>query len=174
MKNSFIKILLSVPIILITLYLLPFLGIILSLVRLFTIPKKNFQFSFLLIILGVLIFVPNILYLLDVVEVCDVSASTNYTKIMDYGKFIITFGVILLLISYVVNKITNSAVKGIMSYLKKQDAIDEKVSKENDMKMKEKQYKMRNTKIVICPHCGADNAISKPGSRCKYCRRKLQ
>ena len=40
--------------------------------------------------------------------------------------------------------------------------------------MKEKREKAKNTHIVYCPYCGADNMLTSNVGRCKYCRRRIE
>ena len=48
------------------------------------------------------------------------------------------------------------------------------ISRENDLKIKEKQLKAQNTSYVKCPYCGSDNLLSEKFGICTYCRRKIE
>ena len=48
------------------------------------------------------------------------------------------------------------------------------VLKQNDLEMKIRQEKVKNTCYVKCPKCGSDNILSEKTGRCKYCRGVLE
>ena len=60
------------------------------------------------------------------------------------------------------------------NYINEIQKRDEKISKENDMKIKIKQEKAQNTNYIKCPNCGSDNLLSEKFGTCKYCRRKIE
>ena len=43
----------------------------------------------------------------------------------------------------------------------------------NDLEMKEKREKAKNSRVVNCPYCGADNLIYNNVGTCKFCRKKI-
>ena len=42
------------------------------------------------------------------------------------------------------------------------------------MKMQEKREALKNTHVVHCPYCGADNMLTSNIGTCKYCRRRIE
>ena len=42
------------------------------------------------------------------------------------------------------------------------------------MKMQEKRERAKNTHVVYCPYCGADNMLTEKTGICKFCRRKIE
>ena len=132
MKNNLLfKILSSLPIILISLYFIPFLGVCLILLRYF----------------------------------------------INYSKRLICVGVIFLIISFVLNtifdKVSSKLNSGIRNYINETQRRDAEISRKNDMEIKIKQEKAKNTSYVKCPNCGSDNLLGEKYGTCKYCRSKL-
>lgn len=189
MKNNVIfKILASLPIILITLYFIPFLGVCLILLRYFMYnDKRKISTSMFIIGVGVLILIPKILYLiLDMVKfdvntipyLNDIVNSELYNvDFINYSKFLITVGVIFLIISFVLksifDKVSNKLNNGIRNYINETEKRNAEISKQNDMEIKIKQEKAKNTSYVKCPKCGSDNLLGDKFGTCKYCRSKL-
>lgn len=186
-SNKFLKFLCSIPVILIFLYFIPFLGICLTLFR-FYVYKNNkyYSTSIILILIGALLLMPKAInLLLDLINLNvaipylnDIVNADIYANIIKYSKLLLSFGIILLIVSIIFrnlfNKITNKLSSGIGSYINKIEQRDAEISRKNDMIMKEKQEKAKNTHVVNCPKCGADNIFSQKIGRCKYCRTKLE
>ena len=99
----------------------------------------------------------------------------NFIK---YSKLLITIGVIFLVLSFVFRNLLNKASIKINDQIKKQIMETEKrnieISKSNDLKMKEKREKAKNTNYVKCPYCGSDNLLSEKTGKCKFCRRTIE
>ena len=184
-----LKILSSLPIILITLYFFPFLGICLILLRYFIYPRrKRVSTLILVIIFGILIFLPKLLYIvLDMVNfdlnqisyLNDIVNSDLYnTDFINYGKMLIYIGVILSIISLALNKvfykISNKLNSIVFQYISETQKKETKISKQNDLEIKIKQEKAKNTSYVKCPYCGSDNLLSEKFGICKFCRRKIE
>ena len=179
MFNMFIKILLSLPVIFITLYFIPFLGICLLIVRLFVNNRKNLFTASIIFITGIVILIPKILN--SFLNLTGVSFLNNIinnefynVNLIKYSKLLITIGVIFLLLTYVIKIIFNKFNNSLISYIKNVELQDEKISKENDLEMKIKREKMKTTNYVRCPYCGSDNFISFKTGRCQYCRRVIE
>ena len=175
--NIFTKIIFSFPIILVLLYFLPFLGISLIIVRLFIYEyKKNLFIPIFLISIGLFILIFNKIYsLVDSIsffkEFKIISDNLNLTK---FGIFILYLGVILSIIIICLKKLFEKITSLIKTYIEKTENLNEKVAKENDMEIKIKQNKARNTHVVHCPHCGASNILTEKTGTCVYCRRELE
>lgn len=186
MKNNiFLRLLASIPIILIFLYFIPFLGICLIPLRLFMYNnKKRISTPIILISVGILILAPIGLNLIFNLISFDKTVIPYFNEILDspiyttnlikYSKLLITTGVVLLIISFILNSIFNKLGNNLKSYISNQEQRDAEISQKNDLIMKEKQEKAKNTSVVYCPYCGADNMLTSNVGTCKYCRRKIQ
>ena len=180
-NNIFIKIISSLPVILLALYFSRVLGVILILVRLSAYsPKKRDLTPIILVIAGLIVLVPkgldaffdlikfnskNIPYFNDIVT------SSVYTgDFMKYSKALIIIGIVFGIITYFLNKITKNVKDffkaGFDSYTDKQIAYE----KENDLKIKESA---KTTQVVVCKKCGASNIITEKIGKCKYCRNTI-
>lgn len=189
MNNKFIKILCSLPIIFIFLYLIPFVGICLILLRAFVYTNKSkISTPLTLIGVGIVIYIPKIVnyfiklfnfniskipYLEDVLN-SDVY-NINFIK---YSKYLIISGVILLIISFalksLIDKVQSNLNLGMNKYIDQSVKKEAEVLKQNDLEMKIRQEKVKNTSYVKCPKCGSDNILSEKTGRCKYCRGVLE
>ena len=170
------------------LYFIPFLGICLILFRLFVYSdKKKFSTPIIILITGVLCLLPKgIILLTNVINIDitkipylkDILASDYYNiKILEYSKLLITVGIIFIIITYVFNiifsKVSSKLNNGIRNYINETQKRDAEISRKNDMEIKIKQEKAKNTSYVECPNCGSDNLLGEKYGTCKYCRSKL-
>lgn len=181
--NIFIKILISIPAILITLYFLPFLGVILILLRLILSNNKRSNLFFILIV-GLVLLIPKIIsYLpfnLDNIPYLKQLINSEFynIKIIKYSKFLITVSIIFIILNYLVNKFftnfTNHLKDKLVKYENNMEQQRIKAIKENDMIIKERKEVAKNTSNIKCPYCGADNLITGKVGTCNYCRRKLE
>ena len=159
-NNLFIRLLCSIPVILIFLYFLPFLGICLILLRYYVYSYRSKIFlPILLICLGLLIVLPS--------GIIKLSSIFNF-------KLLITVGVIFLVLFSLFSSIFNKLELFISSYISDREKKDFEIRKENDMKMQEKREALKNTHVVHCPYCGADNMLTSNIGTCKYCRRRIE
>ena len=186
MKN-YAKILCSLPVILLTLYFIPFLGIVLIIIRYFVYKSKTYGIDMYLIICGLIILIPKLIdYILKLLKI-DISKipyletilnSEQYPKILGFSKLLITLGIIFLIISYifknVVTKYTNKVTNTIQTFIEKDMQQDYEIKKANDLLMQEKREKAKNTHVVKCPYCGSDNMLTSQTGTCKYCRKNLE
>lgn len=190
MKSTMIfKILCSIPIILITLYFIPFVGICLILMRALVYHnRKKISTSIFLIIFGMILLCPKILekvfelLRMDLGEIPylnEVLTNDIYqNNLISYAKYLLIAGVIFLLLSVlfqsIFEKLGQLLNRGFQSYIKESIKQDEKIAKENDLKIKIKQEHAKNTNYVKCPYCGSDNLLSDKFGVCQYCRRKIE
>lgn len=187
--NKFFKLLCSLPIILIVLYFIPFLGICLILFRYYVYSSKNIycSISIYLLVCGLLILIPKVIH--SVIKMFDISNieipylntiinSDIYINLISYSKLLITVGVIFLILSVVFrnifNKVSNKLNSSIRNYMEQDLQKDYEIRKENDLKMQEKREKAKNTHVVKCPYCGSDNMLTEQTGTCKFCRRKIE
>lgn len=173
-SNIFLKLLSSLPVILIFLYFVPFLGICLLLIRCFVYTNKKISTPIVMIVIGGLILIPKGLSLLKINILTNDILKWYNSDLLKYSKLLLTVGIIFLLISCITNNIFNKFVSFITSYINSHEKREREISEKNDLLMKEKQEKAKNTKVVYCPYCGADNMLTEKVGTCKYCRRKIQ
>lgn len=185
MKNNIlVKIFTSMPIILIVLYFIPCLGICFILLRYSTVnKKKRTSTQMLLIGVGLLILLlKDLNTIFDMMKLDariipyfqDMIHSKLYSvDLINYGQFLLTLGIIFLIISFAFDTIFNKLGSFIFSYINQQDKRDAEIFQKNDLMMKEKQEKAKNTHVVNCPYCGADNLLTAKVGICKYCRRNI-
>lgn len=191
MKDNFsIGLLCSLPIILILLYFIPFLGVCLIIFRfiIYYNDKRRISLPYYLVSTGLIILIPKILRF--IFEKFEYSANNipYFNKIVDselyrvdfvsYAKLLITVGIVFLIISsivsVVVDKVKTSVTNAAKSYISNQEKRNDEISRKNDLIMKEKREIAKNTQVVICPYCGADNMFTSKSGTCKYCRRKIE
>ena len=180
--NKLLKIMCSIPVVLILLYFIPFLGICLTLFRLYFYKNKKYFTPVILIIIGILLLIPKLLIL--VVETFKISLSISYLNnimmsdvyynLINYSKLLISFGLILILLSVMFRSLYYKLNDKIKSYINNIEKRNTEISRKNDMIIKEKQEKAKNTHVVFCPYCGADNMLTQRIGICKYCRRKIE
>lgn len=141
----------------------------------------------MLIIVGILIYLPIVIG--EILEIANLKSDTipylneildssMYIELVSYSKLILTVGIIFLVISLILKKVFDKTSNFIKSYAMSSISAHEKtmaeVSKQNDMEIKLKQERAKNTHVVYCPHCGADNMLTAKVGKCKYCRRQIQ
>lgn len=168
MKNNIIiKILCSIPVILFFLYYCLFIGILLIMLRYYVYYKRK-DVSFLLIIMGILLYIPLILSKFKI----NISFLNNnyYLELLKLAKRLIIVGIIFMIIYFVANKLKLS----LINYIKNEEENDNKIKAKNDLIMQEKREKAKNTRVVKCPYCGADNILSTNVGKCSYCRKQLK
>jgi len=183
-SNTLLKTLLSVPTILIFLYFIPFIGVCLVITRYILYRKQNgLSFFKFLIVAGILMFIPKLIFeLLNiisfnneiVIKLKECVDSDIYLNLMNYGKRILSLGIILFIILMIIDKMINSAKSKFMSFYKEKEKQRIEISKANDLKIKQQQENARNTHVVYCPNCGASNMVIGKHSRCKYCRSHIE
>ena len=180
--SKFLKVLSSYPVILIGLYFVPFLGVCLILLRHILYSNKKYSTPIFLITSATIILIPKLIsWILDLIKIenevpyfNDIVKSDTYLKLIDYSKFLLCLGVVLLIISIVLKNIMEKIKNTARNYINQKEIAEREISEKNDMKIKIKQEQAKNTRVVICSRCGADNMISEKTGTCKFCRSKIQ
>lgn len=181
--NRLLRVLCSLPILLVLLYYIPFLGVCLVLFKIFLGLDGKQRTPIILIICSLLILVPYVInYSMSLFNITDIDilyintilSSDIYSDLLNYSKFLLTVGVVCLIISVIVKNIYNKINLSIINYIKQLNKRDYEINKENNLKMQEKREKAKNTHIVYCPHCGSDNLLTEQIGICKFCRRKIE
>ena len=188
MKDNLIfKLLCSYPVILITLYFLPFLGICLILFRFYMYSYKIYKTSISITVIGVILMIPHLLDRLFNVINFDSSKIPYFDKVVDskiylyfirYSKFLVTVGIIILILSFIVKsllpKIENRLERGVKDYIANEERKDREIAEKNDLIVRERQREAENTHVVKCPNCGAYNTLKTTTGVCDHCRRHLE
>ena len=179
-----IKLLTSIPIILITLFFIPFLGICLIIARLFLIKNRTKILpAIIFLILGIIINLPllieNIIKKfhleINVPYLREILGSDFYTNdLILFGKRLIIIGVIYILLVAIFNKLIDIIQRKIIEYFQKEEEKDIEIRKENDLKMQEKRERSKNTHVVRCPYCGSDNTLTSKVGKCAFCRKSIE
>lgn len=174
------KFLCSIPVILVFLYFIPALGIFLLLIKYFAYSTNTKLSPIVLIGTGLILLLPKFAYSIGNVINYEMNSIPYFNniitsdiyniKIINYCKLLIVVGIIFVILNFFFNKLVN-LVKSYFSNMQKRDY---EIAKKNDLIIKEKQEKARNTSFVSCPHCGADNILTGKTGICKYCRRTIQ
>ncbi len=187
MKNNLIfRFICSIPVILITLYFLPFLGICLILFRFYMYRDRIYKTPIFITVLGIIILIPQLLnYIFSLISFDSsklpyfnkVVQSNIYVDFVKYGKFLVTLGIIVLILSFViknlVSKLSNKLESGIKNYIEKEEIKSREIAEKNDLIVREREAEARNLHVIKCPYCGGDNMVSTPTTTCKYCRRHI-
>ena len=181
--NSFIRLLCSIPIILVFLYFIPFVGVCLILLRYFLYSeKKKILVPIILMLVGSLILIPGCL--LELAKMTNFNIPSKITSIftdsfysvnlINYSKNLFIVGIIFLFLISIFRGIFDRAQAYLKSYIQKEEKVNREISSKNDLIMKEKIEAAKNMTVVYCPHCGADNILTTNVGTCKYCRSKLE
>jgi len=193
-ENKILRFICSIPVILILLYFLPFIGICLVFFRYFIYKdKKIYELPIVLLIVALFLLLPRGAYLLltnfkmdvNLIPYLDVvNRHDMYIKIVKYSKFIFTMSIITLIVSYLVKTLyynvksklssafstTSSTLNTkIDNYMAKEAEIHEK----NDLKIKEQREKANNTHHVKCGTCGHEMLVSDNQTKCPFCGNPL-
>lgn len=180
-SNKIINILLSLPVILIFLYFMAPLGIILLIIRQFTHKEKSYvKTSIALTTIAILIQMPKIVFELSKLikfnsyNIDEIVKLDVYLKLTNYSEMLVYIAVILLIAGFITKKLVDRAANFAKTYIMEKEKMAREVSIKNDMEIKIKQEKAKNSHTVICPYCGADNIITGKSGICKYCRRQIE
>jgi len=187
-NNRLFKIICSLPFILLFLYLMPFLGIILIIFRYYLYRNKRYYNTpILLLICGLILLIPKaIIIVLELLKLNslkipylkEIISLSEYEKLLSYSKLLIIVGIVFLIIEFlfrnILTNISNKLSYSVRNYIEKDMQKDYEIWKENDLKMQEKREKAKNTHVVYCPYCGADNMIVGNTGTCKFCRKKIE
>ena len=179
-EKEIFKLLTSIPLILIVLYFIPFLGVCLIIFRYFIYKEKYYKLPITLIICGLVLIIPNLFkYIkLNIDFINSLISSDIYINLITYSKRLITVGIIFLIVSYIVKmiytKVSSKLSNEFKNYIQKEEQRNAEISAKNDLIMKEKREKAQNTHVVYCPYCGSDNMVIGNSGTCKYCRRRIE
>lgn len=188
MKDNLIfKILCSYPVILITLFFMPVIGIILIFFRFYMYRDRIFRIPITILIVGLVLLIPKLLdYIFDLIKFDSskipyfdtVVDSAIYDRLIGFSKFIIAASIIILIVSFIVKNIASKldvkAEQAVRNYVERQEAKELEIHEKNDLLVKKRASEANNTHVVKCPSCGGYNTLVYNTGTCKYCRRKIQ
>ena len=187
--KTFLKVLCSVPVILVVLYFLPPLGIFMLIGRYFVYSSRHYyRAPISLFIIGLILLIPRGLQLLNdnfsinfnIPFIAEILELEVYPKLIEFAKSLIIISVIFLVVScivkFVASKLSNSIGKVLNAYFSKEMETEAKIRQENDLKLKEKaiESKQKTPHVVKCPNCGKSNSIIGTVGKCKSCRNHIE
>ena len=175
-NNLLIKIICSIPVILLAGYFSRILCVFLIIFRLIAIKRSRFALPSSLILSGLIILLPKGIHKInsDLPYLSDILSSDIYPNLLSYSKFLIIFGVILLFITYILQLTSSKINNTVSNYINRQEQQNREIARENDLKMREKREASKFTRVVKCPHCGANNTIKDKIGKCSHCRSPLE
>ena len=192
MTERVIKVLFSLPVILIALYIIPFLGICLIIAKYIVEKawneKDRFTKSMLSITaIGILLNIPRAInYCLTKINFKNIVfpvlktiiESDIYKELITYGNRLIIVGIILLIIGFIINKtivnVKNRVISLAHSQILEETKRQDEIYKENNLKIQEQQERAKNFHVVTCPHCGAVNQLTAKTGKCSHCRNIIE
>jgi hypothetical protein len=178
MNNKIFRLLCSIPVILLVLYFIPFLGVCLMVFRLFIYRnEKGLKMPITLVITGFILLIPSILNSIlktfkiniEIPYLNEVLSYELYPNIVKYSKLLITLGIIFIMVSYLVSKLLNRVESKVEEFIEEEHDRNQ----ENDLKIKEKQERAKKTRVVKCPYCGASTMLTEDTGVCKFCRKPI-
>lgn len=189
MNNRFMKLFCSIPVILALLFFLPPLGVIVFLLRYVAYGKRHFFrapvcimiFALVLTIPFCLNWLINTLHLsFNIPYLQDIINSEYYSRLLEFARFSFITAAIVLIVTFllrnIIEQISSKLSQLISGYYSDLQKRDEKIAKENDLKLKEKAItsKQKTPHAVKCPHCGKTNSIIGTVGKCKSCRSVIE
>lgn len=187
--NNIVKLICSLPVILVVLYFIPVLGVLMFIARYFIYGKNHFfRAPITLIIIGLICLAPRGLNSaiqtfhlpFTVPYLSEIVGHDLYLKLAEYGKFIFIFGVVALIASYLLRNLIESISNWVSrlagEYTSAKHKEDLEIRKENDLKLREKEItsKQKTPHVVTCPSCGTANSITGTIGTCKSCRKPIE
>ena len=183
------NIIFSIPVIILLLFFLPPLGVIALLARYVILGKRHFfrapvcimVFALILTIPFCLNWLINALHLsFNIPYLQDIINSEYYSRLLEFARFSFTTAAIVLIVTLllrnIIEQISSKLSQLINGYYSDLQKRDEKIAKENDLKLKEKAItsKQKTPHAVKCPHCGKTNSIIGTVGKCKSCRSVIE
>ena len=191
--NSFMKFLLSIPIILLVLYFLPILGVIMLIARYFIYGSRHYyRAPIVLLIVALILLIPHGLELamanfgveLTIPYFKEFISLGIYPKIIEYAERIFIIGVVTLVVSAIIKtvgqkitaKLSNKLSGALSNYFNQKEQTRREEIK---LRTTEAEERIENSKkniphAVKCPNCGKVNSITGTVGKCKSCRTPIQ
>lgn len=142
--NKIIKIISSIPIILILLYFVPLLGIGAIMINYCILDNKKInKLAIVLLMVGVFAIFPQLIYDLDnIINInFDINSFTEKidelgiynSKMISYGELLIAFGILSLIMAYFMKVTSYRFMHRFRKYLEEHGGINTEISKQNEM-----------------------------------------
>lgn len=191
--NSFTKLLLSIPVILLILYFLPVLGVIMLIARYFVYGSKHYyRAPIVLLIVSLILLIPHGLELamanfgieLAIPYFKEFIGLGIYPKIIEYAERIFIIGVVTLVVSAIIKTVGEkiaAKLSGKLSGTLSNYFNQKEQTKREEIKLRtvEAEERIENSKksvphVVKCPNCGKVNSITGTSGKCNSCRTPIQ
>lgn len=104
----------------------------------------------------------------------------HYQDLLSFARFSFIVAVIILIVTSLLRKLidtlSSKISQFISQYYAERQQRDDAITKENDLKRKEKALtsKQKTPHVVKCPHCGKTNSIIGTVGKCKSCRSAIE
>lgn len=177
-NNQLIKLTMSLPVILLLLYVIPFLGFVLLLIKMIINNKSKNTTLVMVFVWNVLVFLPWVLDKFNVIdEASNIVSNDIYQYLLEGNTYVLGSGIICGLLAILYQRLANSIMSKSIKYIKDKMAEDEardyKIKSENDMKIRQQKEVVNNTRLAECKSCGAEVLVSSKDVICPYCRQPL-
>ena len=187
------KLICSLPVLLITLYFVPPLGIALTIARLFIYGSyRYYRVPTAILVVALLLLVPRGYELLQqnfgntiptFQPLIDFRAHPLYPKLTDFGRWTAIFSIIMLVASQILKKVANLASQALRmaqsanSSSRAQSGSDRPANSTPIMKKDGRDAAPTDQStphVVKCPNCGKANHIIGTVGTCKACRTDIE
>ncbi len=180
-ENKLFKLIASMPVILLTLYFIPFVGVCLTGLRYFVYRnKKQYSTPITLIVIGIICLIPTMTEtVLEIAKINNIPYVNRAIEIADeldfddFSKTLLTVGILTMIAVYAIKKIANKIENNVSKYMRAQAEAEREINEKNNLKIKEKQEAAKNTHFVKCKSCGGNNVIVGDIGKCKFCRQTI-
>ena len=184
MNSLFLRLIISVPVIVAATLLAPVLGVLLMILRyIVSDSRKDRRGSIAIIIIGILLLIPRWIFLLSEELNFNLVISTFFRNIVNNEFYatrvttcafaLIIIGIVSLIVSILFNNLLARLKTALSGAIERNEVKHAEIEKENNYRIKEMQYKAQNSHVVSCPKCGADNTIVGDSGVCLYCRQPI-
>ena len=185
-RISLPKLICSLPVILVTLYFVPPIGIILTIARLFIYGSyRYYRVPAAIIVVALLCLVPRAYELLQqnfgvnipfLQFLVDFRLHPLYQKLTDFGRWVAIFSLIMFVVSLILGKVA-TAVSGALRMARmassERSTNTNKPGLTHDNPAKH-QTDQTTPHVVKCPDCGKANHIIGTVGTCKSCRNAIE
>ena len=139
--NILLKILCSIPVILVTLYFIPFLGVCLLIFRyiVYYYDKRRISTPYYLVSIGLIILIPKLVQYIfktfnlktSIIPYFDTIINSNLynTDFIKYSKLLIILGIIFLIITSIVSSFVDKTKSYVKSYITNQEKRNDEISR---------------------------------------------
>lgn len=185
-RISLPKLICSLPVILITLYFVPPIGIILTIARLFIYGSyRYYRVPAAILVVALLCLVPRAYELLQqnfgvnipfLQFLVDFRLHPLYQKLTDFGRWVAIFSLIMFVVSLILGKVA-TAVSGALRMARM--ASSERSTNTNKPGLTpdnpaKHQTDQTTPHVVKCLNCGKANHITGTVGTCKACRSAIE